>query len=59
MITYPAGKYSPFQVADAKQEWISQKTWYKSKSVQNKFRNTKRQIASLANAYITNRNFSF
>ena len=59
VITSTPGKFSPMQIADAKQEWIAQKHWYKSKVVQDKFRNTKRQVASLANAYIANKNFLF
>ncbi len=53
MLDYPAGKYTPMQIESNKKIYENQKAWYKSIQFQNNFRNTRRQVSALANAYIT------
>lgn len=57
MLDSPAGKYSPQQIQANEQIWVNQKSWYKSIQFQNNFRNTRRQVASVANAWISGKNW--
>ncbi len=57
MLDSPAGKYTAQQIQANEQIWTNQKSWYKSIQFQNNFRNTRRQVASVANAWITKKNW--
>jgi hypothetical protein len=46
-----------YECESHKTEWIAQKKWIKSKRVQENFRNKKRQIASITNAWLVAKNF--
>jgi hypothetical protein len=51
-------KYSQWQMSEHKTTWIAQKSWIQGIAMQNKFYDTKRQIASIANAWIVDKNWS-
>ncbi len=57
MLDSPAGKYTPQQISANEQIWINQKKWYKSIQFQNNFRNNKRAIASVTNAWISKKDW--
>ncbi len=52
MLDSPAGKYTAQQIQANEMIWNNQATWYRSKEFQNNFRNTRRQVASIANAWV-------
>jgi hypothetical protein len=56
MLDAPAGQYTPFQIAANEKIWMNQKGWYKSVQFQNQFRNTRRQMMSVARAWIASPN---
>lgn len=57
MLDSPAGKYTAQQIQSNEQIWTNQKSWYKSTQFQNNFRNTKRQVASVVNGWITKKDW--
>lgn len=52
MLDAPAGKYSQMQIEANHAIWVNQKKWYQSIQFQNNFRNTRRQVAAITNAFI-------
>ena len=52
MLDAPAGKYQAFQIQSNEKIWMNQKSWYKSIQFQNRFRNTRHQVMSIARAWI-------
>ncbi len=57
MLDSPAGKYTAQQIQANEQIWINQKAWYKGIQFQNNFRNTRRSVASIANAWLVQKNW--
>lgn len=52
-----ADKYPQWAMQEEKATWMAQKEWVKSNDIQNQFRNTRRQIAAISNAWITDKNW--
>lgn len=51
-------QYNQYIIEEYKQEWIAQKRFVKSVDSQNQFNNTKRQMASVMNAWISSKTWS-